>query len=156
MKTRLSPISVVTETNCITRSSSLNNVSTDFPIILKAKKKQRLAFCFRNKLEQHEKGKKKSNNMTEKYFKKWIVLHCFSHQFWLVFISISSSLVETWPIPPRGMPLSSFLSAPSYSHAHVKAAGNRLPERGNQPHLSSGLSNQAEELLACNSCLYLK
>jgi len=59
MKTRLSPISVVTETNCITRSSSLNNVSTDFPIILKAKKKQRLAFCFRNKLEQHEKGKKK-------------------------------------------------------------------------------------------------
>lgn len=65
--------------------------------------------------------------MTEKYFKKRIALHYFGHQIWLVFISISSRLVEMWPIPsPRDASEQSFLTTLRYSHARLKAAASGL------------------------------
>lgn len=68
------------------------------------------------------KKKKKAKDMTENYFRKRITLHYFSHQFWLVFISISSRLVETWPIPSLwDATQQSFLITLRYSHAYSKA-----------------------------------
>lgn len=59
----------------------------------------------------------------EKYFRKRITLHYFSHQFWLVFVSISSRLVETRPVPSLwDAAEQSFLTTLRYSHAHSKAA----------------------------------
>lgn len=80
--------------------------------------------CYRNKPRQHEKEgkKKKAKDMIDNYFWKRITLHYFSHQFWLVFISISSRLVETWPIPSLwDATKQSFLTTLRYSHAYSKA-----------------------------------
>lgn len=81
--------------------------------------------CYRNKPRQHEKEekkKKKAKDRIESYFRKRIILHYFSHQFWLVFISISSRLVETWPIPSLwDATKQSFLTTLRYSHAYLKA-----------------------------------
>lgn len=79
--------------------------------------------CYRNKPKQHEKEeKKKAKDKIENYFRKCIILHYFSHQFWLVFISISSRLVETWPIPSLwDATKQSFLTTLRYSHAYSKA-----------------------------------
>lgn len=60
--------------------------------------------------------------MIENYFRKHITLHYFSHQFWLVFVSISSRLVETWPIPSLwDATKQSFLTTLRCSHAYLKA-----------------------------------
>lgn len=80
---------------------------------------------YRNKPKQHEKEEKKNKkakDMIGNYFRKPITLHYFSHQFWLVFISISSRLVETWPIPSLwDATKQSFLTTLRYSHAYSKA-----------------------------------
>lgn len=104
-------------------------------------------------------GKKpKTIDMIEKYFRKQITLHYFSHQFWLVFISISSRLVETQPVPSlRDAAEQSFLTTLRYSHARSKAAALGLfLWMWDQAHFSLGLSYQAEELVAGKSCLHLK
>lgn len=126
MKTWLNPIYVVTRVKC-SACSSLTHLSADFPVMLKSQEKASIQHAVLQKQtqaawERGKKKKKKAKDTIENYFRKRITLHYFSHQFWLVFISISSRLVETWPIPSLwDATEQSFLTTLGYSHAYSKA-----------------------------------
>lgn len=126
MKTWLNPVCVVIGIKCST-CSSLTHLGADFPVRLKSQEKSTIQQAVLQKQtqaawERGEKKKKKAKDTIENYFRKHITLHYFSHQFWLVFISISSRLVETWPIPSLwDATKQSFLTALRYSHAYLKA-----------------------------------
>lgn len=125
MKTWLNAIYVVTGVKC-SACSSLTHLSADFPVRLKSQEKASIQHAALQKQTQaaweRGKKKKKAKDMIENYFRKRITLHYFSHQFWLVFISISSRLVETWPIPSLwDATEQSFLTTLRYSHAYSKA-----------------------------------
>lgn len=124
MKTLLTPIYVVTGANCST-CSSLKSFECRFSYHVKrSRKSECTAFCvIETNPSSMRKREKKGKEMIEKYFRKRITLHYFSHQFWLVFISISSRLVETRPIPSLwDAAEQSFLTTLRYSHARSKAA----------------------------------
>lgn len=127
MKTWLNPICVVTGVKCST-CSSLTHLSTDFPVMLRSQAKSSIQHAVLQKQTQaaweRGKKKKKAKDMIENYFRKRITLHYFSHQFWLVFISISSRLVETWPIPSLWDATRQF---PDYSQIFPRLFEGRSP-----------------------------